>query len=77
MAPKKEDTRQIKIDITGGDNQKEEKEKEQEKKEIISTFPNEKFKNDAGQEISVENGYSDADIRELKEIEEENEQSSL
>ncbi|MBO5394639.1 MAG: hypothetical protein J6A28_01885 [Clostridia bacterium] len=74
MAAKKEDSRQIKIDLPEN---KQQEEKEQPEKEVISTFPNAKFKNDAGEEISVENGYSDADIRELKQLEEDDEQSSL
>lgn len=78
MAPKHEDQRQIKIEI---ENVKEDEKKEdkQSKQNTISTFPDKKFQNDAGEEISVENGYSDADIRELQgfDEEEENEEPSL
>ena len=78
MAPKKEkeDKNQLKIDFPEIKNKDEETEKEE--KVIISTFPDEKKKNDAGIVICVENGYADEyDNDDENENEEENEQTSL
>ena len=58
----KKDPRQVKLPI---------KDIKDEKEFYVEDIKEDVLKNDAGEEISVENGYSPADIEELKQLQKE------